>query len=59
MSLATQLGPQGNLLIENPQFARLLHLESPVVNEVELEQIRQAGFETQTLFYPLLDYCRA
>jgi len=49
MSLATQLGPQGNLLIENPQFARLLHLESPVVNEVELEQIRQAGFETQTL----------
>jgi glutamate synthase (ferredoxin) len=49
MSLATQLGAQGNLLDEKPEFARLLHLESPMINEVELEQIRQSGFETATL----------
>jgi glutamate synthase (ferredoxin) len=49
MSLATQLGAQGNLLDEKPEFARLLHLESPILNEVELEQIRQSEFETATL----------
>jgi glutamate synthase (ferredoxin) len=49
MSLATQLGAQGNLLEEKPEFARLLHLESPVINEAELEQIRQSDFETANL----------
>ncbi len=49
MSLTTQLGSQGNLLDEQPEYARLLHLESPVINEVELEQIHNSGFATATL----------
>ncbi|WP_263970687.1 glutamate synthase large subunit [Leptolyngbya sp. KIOST-1] len=49
MSLATQLGAQGNLLDEQPEYARLLKLESPVINEVELEQIHASGFATATL----------
>ncbi|HIK44697.1 MAG TPA: glutamate synthase large subunit [Leptolyngbyaceae cyanobacterium M65_K2018_010] len=49
MSLTTQLGARGNLLDEQPEFARLLKLESPVINEIELEHIHQSGFETATL----------
>ena len=49
MSLTTQLGARGNLLDEKPKYARLLRLESPVINEVELEQIHQSGFATATL----------
>ncbi|TVQ07144.1 MAG: glutamate synthase large subunit [Leptolyngbya sp. DLM2.Bin27] len=49
MSLSTHLGVQGNLLDEQPDGARLLHLESPVINEVELEQIHASGFATATL----------
>lgn len=49
MSLITQLGPRGNLLDEKPEYARLLRLESPVINDVELEQIHQSSFATATL----------
>ncbi len=49
MSLTTQLGSRGNLLDEQPEYARLLRLESPVINEVELAQIHQSGFATTTL----------
>ncbi|MEB3288318.1 MAG: glutamate synthase-related protein, partial [Leptolyngbya sp.] len=49
MSLTTQLGARGNLLDEKPEYARLLKLESPVINEVELAQIHQSGFDTATL----------
>jgi glutamate synthase (ferredoxin) len=49
MSLITQLGARGNLLDEKPEYARLLKLESPVINEVELAQIHQSGFDTATL----------
>ena len=49
MSLTTQLGRQGNLLDERPEYARLLQLESPVINEVELEHIHSSGFATATL----------
>ncbi len=49
MSLSTQLGAQGNLLDERPEYAHLLKLESPVINEVELEQIHGSGFATATL----------
>lgn len=49
MSLTTQLGARGNLLDEKPEYARLLKLESPVINEVELNQIHQSGFDTATL----------
>lgn len=49
MSLTMQLGDRGNLLEEKPEYARLLKLESPVLGDAELEQIRQSGFETATL----------
>lgn len=44
MSLATQLGERGNLLEVHPHFARLLKLESPVINEAELGLLRQSEF---------------
>ncbi len=55
MSLTTQLGARGNLLEEHPQSARLLKLESPVINEVELDLVQQSGFTAATLstLYPL------
>ncbi len=49
MSLTLELGERGNFLEAKPEFARLLKLETPVVNEAELAQIRQSGFETATL----------
>ncbi|MGB5973183.1 MAG: glutamate synthase central domain-containing protein, partial [Nodosilinea sp.] len=49
MSLGTQLGGQGNLLDEQPEYARLLKLDSPAINEVELEQIYASDFATATL----------
>ena len=49
MSLETQLGKRGNLLEERADYARLLKLDSPVLNEVELEQVRDAGFSTVIL----------
>ncbi|MCL6432785.1 MAG: glutamate synthase subunit alpha [Leptolyngbyaceae cyanobacterium HOT.MB2.61] len=49
MSLTMQLGDRGNLLEEKPEFARLLKLESPVLGDIELEQVRQSGFETAEL----------
>ena len=57
MSLTTQLGARGNLLDEQAEYARLLKLESPVINEVELAQIHQSGFETATLstLYTIVD----
>jgi glutamate synthase (ferredoxin) len=49
MSLSTQLGERGNILEEKPEFAHLLKLESPVLNDADLEQIRQSGFATADL----------
>ncbi|MEP0910562.1 glutamate synthase large subunit [Leptolyngbya sp. GB1-A1] len=49
MSLGMSLGERGNLLEAKPEFARLLKLESPVLNDGDLEQIRQSGLETATL----------
>jgi glutamate synthase (ferredoxin) len=49
MSLTTQLGARGNLLKEQPEFAHLLKLDSPVLNEPELELIRTSEFPTETL----------
>jgi len=49
MSLETQLGKRGNLLEEQAEYARLLKLESPVLNEIELEQVRESGFPTTTI----------
>ncbi|MGB3300342.1 MAG: glutamate synthase-related protein, partial [Phormidesmis sp.] len=44
MSLSTQLGAQGNLLEEHPEQARLMKLESPVINDREMQTIRQSDF---------------
>ncbi|MDB9529049.1 glutamate synthase-related protein [Oscillatoria sp. CS-180] len=49
MSLETQLGKRGNLLEEHPEYARLLKLETPLLNEAELSQVRQSEFEVATL----------
>ena len=49
MSLTVQLGERGNLLEARPEYARLLKLDSPVLNDAELEAISQSGFETATL----------
>ncbi|MEL6157627.1 MAG: glutamate synthase large subunit [Cyanobacteria bacterium J06627_32] len=53
MSLTTQLGGQGNLLEEHPEQARLLKLESPVINDTEMAMIRASDFavgEISTLY---------
>lgn len=49
MSLSMQLGERGNLLEAKPEFARLLKLETPVLNEEELEVILQSDFKTAKL----------
>ncbi len=49
MSLTTQLGGRGNLLETKPEFAGLLKLESPVLNDADLDQIRQSGLMTADL----------
>jgi len=46
MSLSMQLGGKGNLLNLKPEDARLLKLESPVVNDEELASIKNSDFRT-------------
>lgn len=53
MSLTMELGERGNLLEAKPEYARLLKLETPVLNEIELEAVKTSGFdaaELSTLF---------
>ncbi|HBE20978.1 MAG TPA: glutamate synthase large subunit, partial [Cyanobacteria bacterium UBA11367] len=53
MSLRVQLGERGNILEAKPEYARLLKLESPVLNEVELEAVKASeipSIELSTLF---------
>ncbi|MDG2615182.1 glutamate synthase large subunit [Thermoleptolyngbya sichuanensis XZ-Cy5] len=49
MSLAMELGARGNLLDEKPEYAHLLSLKSPVLNNAELDFIRNSEFETASL----------
>jgi glutamate synthase (ferredoxin) len=49
MSLSMQLGGKGNLLNLQAEDAKLLKLESPVLNEQELTAIATSGFKTKTL----------
>jgi glutamate synthase domain-containing protein 2/glutamate synthase domain-containing protein 3 len=50
LSLDCYLGRRQNLLAETPLHARLLHLETPLLTENQLETLRsQQGFATQTL----------
>ncbi|MDX2100285.1 MAG: glutamate synthase-related protein [Leptolyngbyaceae cyanobacterium bins.59] len=49
MSLTMELGARGNLLEAKPEYARLLKLESPILNEGELSSIQNLGFTTAHL----------
>src|SRR5918997_1610262 len=49
MSLHIELGERGNLLDAKPEYARLLMLETPVLNEAELEEVKTSGFDTAEL----------
>lgn len=49
MSLAMQLGPKGNILNLKPEDAKLLKLESPILNDEELAGIEASDFKTQSL----------
>ena len=49
MSLSMQLGAKGNILNLKPEDAKLLKLESPVLNDAELAGIKAADFKTQSL----------
>ncbi|CAA9301990.1 Ferredoxin-dependent glutamate synthase [uncultured Coleofasciculus sp.] len=49
MSLTMQLGERGNLLEAKPEYARLLRLETPVLNEAELEVVKNSNFDTAEL----------
>ena len=53
MSLSMQLGKRGNLLDIKPEAAHLLQLETPILNEAELEAVKNSEFkavELTTLF---------
>ena len=49
MSLSMQLGAKGNILNLKPEDARLLKLESPILNDEELAGIEAADFSTKKL----------
>ena len=49
MSLSIQLGERGNLLDAKPEYAHLLKLDSPVLNDGELDYIRKSDFATASL----------
>ena len=49
MSLCMRLGKRGNILDLKPEDARLLKIDSPVLNEAELEALRQSDFPSTTL----------
>jgi len=48
MSLRMKLGNRGNLLQAKPEYAKRLWIDSPVLNEAELEAIRKGGFTKDT-----------
>ena len=49
MSLSMQLGAKGNILNLKAEDAKLLKLESPILNDEELAGINSSDFQTQTL----------
>ncbi|MDJ0692767.1 glutamate synthase large subunit [Mastigocoleus sp. MO_188.B34] len=49
MSLKVEIGERGNLLNPQPEYARRIKLESPVISEVELEAIKNSDFTTVEL----------
>ncbi len=49
MSLGMQLGAKGNLLAVKSEDARLIKLESPILNETELEIVKDSEIRSETL----------
>ncbi len=49
MSLSMQLGANGNLLDIKPEDARLLKLESPILNDAELELVKNSAIKSEIL----------
>jgi glutamate synthase (ferredoxin) len=49
MSLSVYLGEKGNLLAATPEMARVLQLDSPVLSDTDLEQIRTLQPQTATI----------
>ena len=49
MSLKMSLGRKGNILQHEPESARLLKLDSPVLFENDIVRIKNSGFKTNTL----------
>ncbi len=49
MSLGMLLGERGNLLDPKPEDAKLLKIESPLLNETELDQIKTSEFKVTQL----------
>lgn len=44
MSLETHLGPKGNLLRPSAKMARSIQLDSPIINEADLQTLCDTGF---------------
>ena len=57
MSLEMKMGRRNNILDVGEADAKLLHIQSPVLNNAELEEIRNSGFGVETLstLYALAD----
>uniref|UniRef100_UPI00286D2684 glutamate synthase central domain-containing protein n=1 Tax=Chamaesiphon sp. OTE_75_metabat_556 TaxID=2964692 RepID=UPI00286D2684 len=57
MSLDVSLGKKGNLLEAKPEFAGFLKLNSPIINEAELEIVKASplGSEMLSTLYPVAD----
>ena len=49
MSLSMQLGAKGNILNLKPEDARLLKLDSPILNDEELAGVKASEFKTHSL----------
>nr|QCI07559.1 glutamate synthase [Nitophyllum punctatum] len=49
MSLRTYIGPKGNLLEPNPVMAKSIILESPIINEYELENLSNSIFKVSII----------
>jgi len=49
MSLRMYLGKRGNILDIKPEYARQIKLETPVINDTELDQIKNSGFKVAQL----------
>ena len=49
MSLGMQLGAKGNLLDVKPEDSRLIKLESPILNEAELDIVKNSEIKSATL----------